>query len=143
MTEKTYTYNDVKLWAVGAVEMAGSDYVYSSSDGCLYAHGDIVDGYVPGCLIGHMLVSNTGITLEELSEFDGLGQISTSIGVIHQQLPVKFTTRAVEYMSAIQTRQDTGTPWGECITVSAGTDDIYDRYENYISDDVRIYGYDV
>ena len=118
------------------VAKKGEDFVYAapaemkSMDGYagFYNHAPGDAKAVPGCLFGHMF-DDLGV-LDRVSE-------GASPGPILQGMGWDVSKQALMYMSSVQSRQDSGTAWGEAAVVS----------DKSVNDDVefqrgRIEGFD-
>jgi hypothetical protein len=79
---------------------------FTHSDGvCRYVHLK-GDGYVPGCLIGHLL-NRLGVSLEDIIPFEG-GPASTIVSRL-----IDVDSRNIKALDWAQNAQDSGEPWGE------------------------------
>lgn len=120
------------------------DYIYdrvlSNDYGCLYAveldtdHGT---GYVPSCLVGHLLFTLddrggrtmmgayvladqvSALALAHYDEGTAAGDVAASVSC-YATLDLEFTVAARRLLTGVQELQDAGVPWGEAIGYATG-----------------------
>ncbi len=147
MNNEKFEFDQVREWAIKEVRRTGRDFVYFGAAGtCKYTRHDLNDSFesvnVPGCIVGHMLINNAGVSVEEMIELD-LRQ-ETDIQSIRPYLSVKFTEKAARFMSVLQTYQDSQLTWGYALDGALEETDPkdFDLNEDAIDPYVRVYGRD-
>lgn len=104
-----------------AVVERGPDYVYEvidSSDRCLYWHQEKNE---PGCIVG-LVLFNKGVTPDSLIDVDN--EVATAARHLSSYKlmtatgeTVWLSEKALDLFSRVQRFQDTGSPWGEALSV--------------------------
>lgn len=121
-----YDYATISNALEEIVNEYGADYVYerpekdeygTTTGSCLYVH-HLKDGrYVPGCIIGHLLVRLGEISMESFpgTRANGLTVTAFLNGYSRENLREEFTVKARTLMTRVQEQQDAGDTWGKSL----------------------------
>lgn len=110
-----------------AVALKGEDHVYEMHQGgsgmtCKYAvPSPDGEGYVPDCIVGHVLV-DLGVNPDELQYTDdndhgriAEGDFSYMTVVAEQEGVFTINDDAANFLARAQFQQDNGMPWGQSV----------------------------
>ena len=105
----TITAAEARELLTRAVEEKGADYVYprvDNPDGCLYFESN-----APSCIVGHVLAYKGMEPFEDDAEYNA----STVHSLRHRMLFEVDNDRTFEALRTAQTRQDSGSTWGDAL----------------------------
>jgi len=126
---KVYNYAETLAMLNEVADEMGCDTLYRDlraadmpdvSESCYNAHKRSDGTFVPGCIVGQVVVKKLGVPALKL--WDGKwGMLSVSrmgardLAEWLSSEDVRFTFKALELLRIVQVEQDSDTPWGEAI----------------------------
>lgn len=120
------TYNDALRMLERAVAEKGWNHVYTNPDQpdmkpgqgmtCLYAHKLDDDVVVPGCIVGHAVISDGRKTAEEVYQAS-----EGTPDMLFSSLGIEADEDAVKLFRRVQIWQDKGVPWGAALIMGQHT----------------------
>ena len=110
------TFDEAAELLARAVAEKGADYQYQPDGACKYFEHDATEGYVPSCIIGHVLAYK-GVSRLELLNDPTYGDLNAGEGV--SQLVnagiLSLDEKAKILLSWAQNEQDYSIAWGEAV----------------------------